>query len=223
MNVVEPKTKTTLLLNKNYQPFAIITARAAIKHLMSERAKGIDALGNLVSWSGADMEQLKDGTSTLRWFNNEVSLFDNHPCLRSAPDPNTGEDRKWAVPTILVCSYHFGHNYRRGEYVSTKSVYKIYKGICQYCFEKVSLSKATKDHVYPKSKGGSNHDFNIVLACRDCNSKKDNHYPFFDINGNEPKPLKINNYYDFINEHVIIREEWKPFLPITLDSNGTKL
>ena len=43
---------------------------------------------------------------------------------------------------------------------------------CFYCGRKLSRRRATKDHVIPVSKGGSNAKKNIVDACRKCNSEK---------------------------------------------------
>ena len=213
MIVVSPETKTSLLVNRNYQAFAFCTARAAIRHLMAERVKGIDADGNAVSWSGADLDLR--GHSVLRWYNNEVSLYKDQPCLRSAPDTITGEEKQWAIPTILVCNHSFGVHRRSSENSSLRSIFNIYKGICQYCLEKVPFHKATKDHIYPKSKGGSNHDFNLVLACRDCNSAKDNQYPYFNVEGKEVKPMKISHFDIIVRNMPFIREEWKPFLHLT--------
>ena len=127
MNIVLPETKTSLLLNRNYQAFAVCTARAAIRHLMTGRVKGMDSEGNVVTWSGTELDT--HGNSSLRWYNNEVGLYPDHPCLRSAPNHATGQDRAWAIPTIIVCTYHWGHH-RRGTYnVSTRTLYKIYKGV----------------------------------------------------------------------------------------------
>lgn len=43
---------------------------------------------------------------------------------------------------------------------------------CFYCGKPLSRQKATKDHVVPRSKGGSNAQRNIVDACRKCNGDK---------------------------------------------------
>lgn len=206
MIVVAPEQKTSLLINRLYQPFSFCTARAAIRHLMSDKVKGIDAMGNVVSWSGADMTNV----SSLRWFNNEVNLYEDQPCLRSAPDATTGYEKRWAIPTILVCNHSFGIHKRRGENCSLKTIYNVYKGVCQYCYEKIPYIRATKDHVMPKSLGGSNDDFNIVLACRECNNKKNNIFPFLDIHGKEVKPRNIH-LRNIVPENVKMREEWKPF------------
>lgn len=43
---------------------------------------------------------------------------------------------------------------------------------CNYCNIPLNHENATLDHVLPRSKGGSNKQDNIVLACKKCNSKK---------------------------------------------------
>lgn len=194
MIVVTPETKTTLLVNRNYQAFAFCTAKAAIRHFIAGRGKGLDAEGNTHDMS--------------TWTSTYVQYHRNQPALRSA-------FQSWAVPTILICNHTFGVHRKTGENVSLRSIYYAYKGVCQYCYTKVSMSNATKDHVFPKSKGGTNHDFNIVLACRDCNSAKDNHYPYYDINGKEVKPIKFSNFDNMLRNMPDLREEWKPFLHLT--------
>lgn len=46
--------------------------------------------------------------------------------------------------------------------------------VCAYCGTEREL---TKDHVIPRSRGGSNEPDNIVWACRNCNSAKGNRTP----------------------------------------------
>ena len=48
---------------------------------------------------------------------------------------------------------------------------------CQYCGDPKSSSELTFDHVVPRSKGGETKWDNIVAACADCNTKKNNHLP----------------------------------------------
>ena len=192
MIVVSPESKTSLLINKNYQAFAFCTARAAIRHFASGRVKGLDAENNT-----HDLDT---------WGSTYVQYYKDQPALRSA-------FQTWAIPTILLCSHSFGLYKRTGENMSLRHLYQVYKGHCQYCLEKITFAEATKDHVFPKSKGGTNHDFNLVLACRECNSSKDNHYPYLDVLGKEVKPKKVNQF-NFLIEGIKIRDEWKPFLPM---------
>lgn len=210
---VDPHQRTTLVLNKNYQSQGrFFTARAAIRHMMNGRVKGIDAVGNCVSWSGDEVNEVEGYSSSLNWANLNIELYPDNPCLRSAPNAITGAETQWPVPTIVVCTHHFGYHARAGQNVSLKTIYNIYKGTCQYCLEKISFSEATKDHVYPKSLGGTNDQFNLVLACRPCNAAKDNSYPYHNVDGKEVKPRSFSHYLNTLPEGMHIREEWKPFL-----------
>jgi 5-methylcytosine-specific restriction endonuclease McrA len=209
---VDPNARTTLVLNRSYQAYAFFSARAAIRHMMNGRVKGIDADGNAVSWLGNDVENFPGNPSTFSWSNGAVSLFDDQPCLRSAPNSLTGEETQWPVPTVVVCTRYFGYRVKKNQCVNVRTLYKFYQGTCQYCLNKIPLSHATKDHVFPKSKGGSNDDFNLVLACKKCNSEKDDIFPYYNAEGQEIKPKMLNSFTVQIPDESKIREEWKPFL-----------
>jgi hypothetical protein len=43
---------------------------------------------------------------------------------------------------------------------------------CWYCHAGLTAETATKDHIVPVSKGGTNHWYNLAWSCRQCNSKK---------------------------------------------------
>jgi hypothetical protein len=209
MKVVTPETKTTLLVNKNYQAFAFCNARAAIRHLMTGKAKGIDAAGNPISWNGLEDNGIQSSRS---WVGNQVELHEDQPALRSAPNNITGEDTLWAIPTILVCSHRFGLNGKGCNNVSLRSLYNLYRGTCQYCLEKIPFHTATKDHSLPKSKGGTNDDFNLVLACKPCNNEKDSIFPYFNVNGEEVKPKRRSPVAVLVETAPRIRSEWSPYL-----------
>lgn len=49
---------------------------------------------------------------------------------------------------------------------------EVFHNECAYCGWKHDL---TIDHVIPRSKGGSEHINNLVLACLDCNLSKSNY------------------------------------------------
>lgn len=51
------------------------------------------------------------------------------------------------------------------------------RGKCWYCGRSLSMLKnspffATLDHIVPKSAGGEDHFYNLVVCCRDCNTAK---------------------------------------------------
>lgn len=46
--------------------------------------------------------------------------------------------------------------------------------VCVYCNERLTKRSMTRDHVIPRSKGGSNTPDNLVPACQNCNMRKSN-------------------------------------------------
>lgn len=44
--------------------------------------------------------------------------------------------------------------------------------VCHYCGKALHGGNRTRDHIVPKSKGGSNAQWNIVLSCARCNQAK---------------------------------------------------
>jgi 5-methylcytosine-specific restriction endonuclease McrA len=45
---------------------------------------------------------------------------------------------------------------------------------CIYCLQSIEFGKDTLEHKHPLSRGGTNDYSNLAIACRSCNSKKNN-------------------------------------------------
>lgn len=43
---------------------------------------------------------------------------------------------------------------------------------CEYCGKELERGEATKDHIIPRSMGGSSSPENLIIACRQCNMNK---------------------------------------------------
>jgi hypothetical protein len=54
---------------------------------------------------------------------------------------------------------------------SKSAIYKRDRNKCQYCG---ATNHLTIDHIIPRSKGGDNSWFNLVVCCSHCNTKKGN-------------------------------------------------
>ncbi|EEV8378054.1 HNH endonuclease, partial [Escherichia coli] len=68
-----------------------------------------------------------------------------------------------------------GLEYQRGtlfDYEVKEYLLEKYNYSCVYCGAKNVPFE--KEHVIPRSRGGSNRISNLVLSCHDCNQKKDN-------------------------------------------------
>jgi len=60
---------------------------------------------------------------------------------------------------------------------SHKGLYARDRNRCLYCGETFASIHLTRDHIIPKSRGGSDSWSNSATACRECNHKKANQTP----------------------------------------------
>lgn len=58
--------------------------------------------------------------------------------------------------------------------LTNKALFRRDNNLCAYCGDSFPISKLTRDHVHPRSKGGKDVWINVVTACGTCNKKKDN-------------------------------------------------
>lgn len=101
-------------------------------------------------------------------------------------DRHQANNRRWILENrdafrIIQARYHHGspaHIRRRGyfsqvEKTLTESewleILECFDHRCAYCLKH---HKLTMDHLIPVSKGGPHAEYNVVPACRSCNSKK---------------------------------------------------
>ena len=61
-----------------------------------------------------------------------------------------------------------------------QSLYRRDGGICGICGEPVPFFLASIDHIRPRSKGGSNADFNLRITHRACNQERGAHFMCYD-------------------------------------------
>ncbi len=45
---------------------------------------------------------------------------------------------------------------------------------CTYCGKGIRFNESDIDHIWPQSKGGTDHHVNLVIACQSCNRSKGN-------------------------------------------------
>ncbi len=73
-------------------------------------------------------------------------------------------------------------NRREKEIVLSKT-----NGRCSHCGKGLNVEEMTVDHIFPKSKGGLNDEYNLLPLCVDCNEKKSN------------SVYRLGDYYKYIN------------------------
>ncbi len=99
--------------------------------------------------------------------------------LEEYPDVVRSQHCTFRLPAVVLMRYHVKTVRRRQVFnVPNRKTVFIRDGfMCQYCGVRVSMATGTRDHVIPRSRGGSDSMLNVVTCCRSCNIRKDNHTP----------------------------------------------
>jgi hypothetical protein len=73
---------------------------------------------------------------------------------------------------VVVGLKYSGKNVRRRTSGFAKEFIEQNKNAtCIYCDNKLTFDNATADHIIPISEGGNNCQVNLVVCCKDCNSR----------------------------------------------------
>lgn len=160
----------------------------------------------MMKFSGKGMDR---DFNALQWddWNHSLNMHDDQPYMSSA-------HHDWYIPTILLIpSYSKMPQFKKSTQPTRRQLYVLYDAVCQYCLQKIPFDQATKDHAYPKCKGGSNDDFNLVLACKQCNRDKGHKYPFMNVLGKEVRARTLVDLnFRLQRLGIDCRDEWEHFM-----------
>lgn len=155
IEMVSLLTEPTLVLNKHWQPISTSTVREAICLVSRGSAKIIEpdtyAVHDLQTWE--DVSKAKDKFSN-KFINSACSAF--------------------LVPEVILLTAYTGGG-DQSVVFSRHNIFKRDKNTCQYCGVKFNSQELTIDHIIPRSRGGISSWTNCVLACVECNQRKDSY------------------------------------------------
>lgn len=141
--------KPVLVLNRNWQPVHVASARRALQLVFADAARIVDPVSfQQFSWQ--------------EWVDRGVG--ENEPAIRSVAF-------RIASPDVVTLTT-FDRLPAMGVSFSKRNVLKRDRFTCQYCGVQPGPSELTIDHVTPKSRGGPSSWENCVSACFDCNHRK---------------------------------------------------
>jgi HNH endonuclease len=224
MNAVRPEARTTLLLNANYMPINITTARAAFNHVITGRVKPIDRFGMPHGFpddeKGHPINDIvqhywflfkdvlkgktdKDGIVT-PYDENDGIYYKDQPVLRSA-------NLVWPIPTVALTTTRFFKHRPNGK-VTIQKLAKHYKNVCQICNCVFPTSKLTIEHVIPQAKDGPTDESNCIPTCQPCNSQKADITPYYDVAGVDLEK-KVKTLPTFlVAAGTERRKEWEDYI-----------
>jgi HNH endonuclease len=122
---------------------------------------------------------------------------------------------KWQLPAVLRLKNHVRRSYFNSNF-SRKALVKRDRSICQYCNKLLSASQITVDHILPRSAGGKTSFMNCVVACFECNNKKNDRTP---EQANmpllrKPVPPSFTSMYHIIDFNELWHWSWDDYLKI---------
>lgn len=144
-------TMPVLVLNKNWTPIRITTARKALSKLLKGSARAVTSdfsVYDFASWM--ELAKQKDSAYVVT-----AMTYVNVPDI------------------ILLAKY--GEIPKRVLTFSRANIFRRDKNTCQFCGVTPGTSELTIDHVIPRSRGGKSTWLNCVVACIKCNRKKADH------------------------------------------------
>jgi len=114
------------------------------------------------------------------------------------------------VPSVVITGTYVKWN--RAVKYSRSNIFLRDDYVCQFCGESPNIKLLSLDHVLPRSKGGKTSWYNVITACKACNSHKGN-----DVSVKPMKKPHKPTYWELAakrrNRPLVIKDEyWKGFL-----------
>lgn len=155
---------SVLMLNKNYAPVWITTAKVAFIKLVSGTAEAVS---------------IENGSYYTHDFTSWMEISEYKKIFdETYPHDEWVYTEKLAllVPRVIRCLNYIKVPNNEVK-LTRKNVFLRDNYSCLYCGEKLRPRDLQLDHVIPESRGGKNTWGNLVCACFSCNSKKANRTP----------------------------------------------
>jgi 5-methylcytosine-specific restriction endonuclease McrA len=150
--------RKVLVLNKGWNPIAIVTLERAMSLICSSYdEKGDEPKAKIMD----PTMEFKDYTWK-EWA--KLIPSDDEPVIRSAR-------ASFRIPEIVLLQRYNMLPQQRVHF-SRRTIYRRDNNQCKYCNSRPGTSELSIDHIQPRSKGGKTTWENCVLACTACNRYK---------------------------------------------------
>lgn len=192
MKAVAAVTSPVLVLNRNYQPIHVTTAKRAFTLLFMDLARALDRdyrEFDFASWSS-------------------IKVMDGEEALRTI-------SKAFRIPRVILLLSYDRMPIGRVRF-SRANVFVRDNYTCQYCHQQMKRADLNIDHVMPRSRGGPTTWDNVVTSCVRCNVRKGNRTPDEASMRLHSKPGRPK--WSALVKHPYVQntstrfEDWTPFL-----------
>jgi 5-methylcytosine-specific restriction endonuclease McrA len=120
-----------------------------------------------ISYDNAIVYHAKDGVA---W-----SLGDVVARYRGGIQPNGQLSYIETTSIIAIKGHGFNPNKHAKVTLNNRTLFGRDRNVCAYCGKYFpNFTSLSRDHILPRSKGGTNSWMNLVTSCKDCNAEKGN-------------------------------------------------
>lgn len=140
---------------------------------MELRVLGLDVAGNPFKWLGYEEAVHYYASDKVVW-----ELGDNLETFHGGFQ-RTGQQSLINIKPIIAVRGETRRSFDRAT-INTHGNHLLFRRdhhVCAYCGDEFSPVDLTRDHVQPRSRGGTNDWVNSVTACKSCNHRKANRTP----------------------------------------------
>jgi hypothetical protein len=133
----------------------------------------LDVAGNPARWITYEDSAYYYSKDRVAWAMGQVELT-----IFGGTNAESGQRSTLTMNTILAIKGDVTERQQRALYgtppLTNRALFRRDANMCAYCGDVFAISKLTRDHVHPRSKGGKDRWENVVASCGPCNKKKDN-------------------------------------------------
>lgn len=141
--------------------------------MVEYRVLGLDIAGNPFKWLSPEEAVHYYATNKVAWdLGEDLDVF--HGGIQ-----NSGNQSLITIKSIIAVQGETKRGYDRAT-INTHGNHLLFRRdqhLCAYCGNEFDPKNLTRDHVHPRSRGGSNDWVNSVTACKSCNMHKANKTP----------------------------------------------
>lgn len=116
-----------------------------------------------LEWQGAALAYCR---SLVRWEAGSPAFT-----LKGGTNASTGRQSQVTVNSIIAVGDRSGH-FSLTPALTNPRLFERDAHTCMYCGSRPGVARLSRDHVYPRGRGGKDRWDNVVTACRRCNGKK---------------------------------------------------
>lgn len=127
----------------------------------------LNKAGQAIDWIGLELAACLYSREQVVWgYGDEIIR------LHGGFSRLTGERSFLDIAPVIATDGTLSNKDMQTPHLCNASLFRRDRHLCMYCGNQFQRNELTRDHVYPKARGGKDSWENCVTACKSCNNHK---------------------------------------------------